>query len=305
MSYYLFNFGHLDGAKHHFPKAGKIIDGILMFQGLLPEAAKIGANFPARYGVATFLMGRSMEIPESDEYVEDLPYFPAELFLWIGDIDNAEHRVQKTAALWAKQGWNDLLPRCELVKAEVIGHRGMFDDAINTVQQALAGVAKNGTASWFCSYLLVRGRIHRYAGNLEEAESALLEGVDLAERCGFGLFLIDLLIELSRICLLRGQTGEAIRMSEYALHGTAGLSRGYSRPLGLAMDDLNMVSCNRPECEYAWGGARAGEVLGEALLRERRNTEASATLGAALDLQKQIGDPRAEYTSRLLKECRT
>jgi hypothetical protein len=56
------------------------------------------------------------------------------------------------------------------------------------------------------------------------------------------------------------------------------------------------------ECQYQWGAAKAGHLLGRSLAAQDRRTEAHAILEMILSLRERIGDPRVIQTEALLKE---
>jgi hypothetical protein len=56
------------------------------------------------------------------------------------------------------------------------------------------------------------------------------------------------------------------------------------------------------DCQYLWGAAAAGHLLGQALAG-RNNHHARAALHEALQLQRWLGDPKVVQTERLLQQC--
>ena len=55
-------------------------------------------------------------------------------------------------------------------------------------------------------------------------------------------------------------------------------------------------------CQYQWGVAKAGHLLGRALAAQDRRPEACQSLEHTLTLRRRIGDPRAQHTEALLRE---
>jgi uncharacterized protein HemY len=53
-------------------------------------------------------------------------------------------------------------------------------------------------------------------------------------------------------------------------------------------------------CQFAWGAAEAGHVLGKVYSARQQWNDARAALQQALATRRQIGDPRAEITQDLL-----
>jgi hypothetical protein len=108
-------------------------------------------------------------------------------------------------------------------------------------------------------------------------QRAVDEGLHLARQCGFGLFHVELLCEAAEICLVRSDAGGADKLAREALgHASA------------------------TECQYQWGAALAGHLLGQALAMQGRAREARAVLQEALELRRNLGDPEAEATERVL-----
>jgi hypothetical protein len=59
-----------------------------------------------------------------------------------------------------------------------------------------------------------------------------------------------------------------------------------------------------PDCQFQWGAAEAGHLLGHSLLKQARLVEARVALGDARALRFALGDPRAAQTERLLARIR-
>ena len=59
-----------------------------------------------------------------------------------------------------------------------------------------------------------------------------------------------------------------------------------------------------PDCQFVWGAAAAGHLLGGALLACGRVDDARRTLEATLSTRRLIGDFRAEQTEALLRSIR-
>jgi hypothetical protein len=56
-----------------------------------------------------------------------------------------------------------------------------------------------------------------------------------------------------------------------------------------------------PECQFLWGGAEAGHLLGRALLAQDRPDEARTVLKEVRSLRIRIGDFRVLQTEALLE----
>jgi hypothetical protein len=59
------------------------------------------------------------------------------------------------------------------------------------------------------------------------------------------------------------------------------------------------------ECQFQWGAAIAGHLLGRSLAAQDRRAEARPILEMVLSLRKRIGDPRVKQTEALLREVCT
>ena len=116
-------------------------------------------------------MGTSNSVPASDEYVDDLPYCPAELLLWLGAVDDGEKRNEATLARWARSGWNDLLPRGELIEAEILARRGHVRAGLEKCQSALTNILKQGSLGLLCLHYVYAGRLLRLAGDHDDARA--------------------------------------------------------------------------------------------------------------------------------------
>ena len=88
------------------------------------------------------------------------------------------------------------------------------------------------------------------------------EGLHLARRCGLGLYQIELLTVKAELLLSESQAAAAEQSAREA---------------------LRLASC--PECQFRWGAAEAGELLGQALVAQDRLTEGMAALNEARSLR--------------------
>ena len=65
-----------------------------------------------------------------------------------------------------------------------------------------------------------------------------------------------------------------------------------------AREALRLAS--HADCQFVWGAAEAGHLLGQALRAQHKIGEARAILDRTLGLRRRLGDPRAADTERLL-----
>jgi hypothetical protein len=88
------------------------------------------------------------------------------------------------------------------------------------------------------------------------------EGLHLARRCGLGLYHIELLAVSAELCLHESQPAAAEQSAREAL--------------GMAC---------AAECQFRWGAAEAGQLLGQALMAQDRLVEGMAELEKARSLR--------------------
>jgi hypothetical protein len=110
-----------------------------------------------------------------------------------------------------------------------------------------------------------------------EAQRAVEEGLRVARQTGLGLYHIELLCAGAALCLARAELDHAEQLAREAL--------------GRALDS---------SCQFLWGAAEAGSLLGRTLAAQRRVDDARAIFTETLDLQRRLGDPRVELTEQLL-----
>jgi hypothetical protein len=103
-------------------------------------------------------------------------------------------------------------------------------------------------------------------------------GIRLARQCGVGLYLIELLCEQAELCLERADAPAAESFSAAALE-----------------------RAQAPDCQFLWGAAESGTLLGRALLKQGKADCARRFLSQALQLRQKLGDPGLDQTQRLLK----
>jgi hypothetical protein len=105
----------------------------------------------------------------------------------------------------------------------------------------------------------------------------LSEGIHLARHRRLGLYHVELLCEQAELFLTRKDAVQAEPAAREALR-----------------------LASHADCQFVWGAAEAGHVLGRALAVQQRVPEARAILDKTLGLRRRLGDPRAALTERLL-----
>jgi tetratricopeptide (TPR) repeat protein len=98
----------------------------------------------------------------------------------------------------------------------------------------------------------------------------LESGLKIARACGFGLYHIDLQLELARLRLLQGDPSSALAALAEALDN--------SRAANPQTNDPALLAATDPCCGYAWAIAEGLQLRAEALLLQAAQTLGSATL---------------------------
>jgi hypothetical protein len=244
---------------------------ILLLQGRLPEVAAAGDS--TRTPVAAFLMGQTTALPP-DQLGSAVPR--EQLLLYLGRLARVE-RAALLGGFYQDIGWEGDRARCQLLLAEA--SRRQFDLALcrKHLDGAAGWITHSGSVEHLCLLHLVRARAGRSAADLVSAQRALEEGLHLARQCGLGLYHVELLCEQAEGCLARADPSTAEQAAREALRRASAVG-----------------------CQFLWGAAQAGHLLGRALLALGRGREARESFQKTLALRRRIGDPGAEATEMLL-----
>jgi hypothetical protein len=244
---------------------------ILLLQGRLPQVAAAGDS--TRTATAAFLMGQTTDLPP-DQLGCAIPR--AQLFLYLGRLDRVL-RSTLVEGFYHDIGWEGDRARCQLLVAEAA--RRLSDEARcrHLLEAASAWVLHSGSVEHLCLWHLTRARLVRTVTRAEAAAAHVAEGLQLARLCGLGLYQVELLCEQAEVWLASGDGAAAERAAREA---------------------FQLASAQK--CQFAWGAAQAGHLLGQALLWQARPGEARAILQEALELRRRIGHPGAAATERLL-----
>jgi tetratricopeptide (TPR) repeat protein len=244
---------------------------IRLLQGRLPHVAVEGDE--TRAAIAAFLMGRTKEFPP-DRLGCAIP--TAQLLLLQGRL----HRLNASGFrvdLYQDIGWEGERARCQLLLAEAARRHGDLAAAGASLQAAYSWAVHSGSIEHLCLLHLVQARLARSEGDGENAQRAVAGGIHMARQCGLGLYLIELLCEQAEICLARADAPAAEHVA------AAALERAQS-----------------PDCQFQWGAAEAGHLLGQALWQQGQLDRARRFLKRALARRRILGDPRVELTRHLL-----
>ena len=244
---------------------------IRLLQGRLSEVEQEADA--ARAEVARFLMGCATRLP-ADALGCVIPR--VQILLYLGRNADAWLTTQPEQ-VYEMIGWEDDRARCQLFRADVASQLGDGKGANESLDAATGWILHSGSVEHLCVYHLVRARIAFRAQDFQAAQLAVKEGLHLARRCGLRLYLVELLSLRAELFLNEPQPSAAEKVAREAL-----------------------ALASAPECQFQWGTAEAGHLLGHSLLAQARLVEARAALGDARSLRNALGDPRVVQTERLL-----
>jgi hypothetical protein len=244
---------------------------IRLLQGRLSEVEREADA--ARAEVARFLMGCATRLP-ADALGCVIPR--VQILLYLGRNADAWLSTQPEQ-VYEMIGWEDDRARCQLFRADVASQLGDREGAEQSLEAATGWALHAGSIEHLCIYHLVRARIAFRAQDRHSAQLAAKEGLHLARRCGLRLYLVELLSLRAELFLDESQPSAAEDAAREAL-----------------------ALASAPECQFQWGAAEAGHLLGHSLLAQARLVEARAALGDARALRFALGDPRVVQTERLL-----
>jgi hypothetical protein len=249
---------------------------IRLLQGRLPQVAKEGDS--ARTALAAFLMGQGKELPP-DPFGCVIPR--DQIWLYRGPLPDGRHSALHER-FYHDIGWEGDRVRCQLLQAEVARRQADLARCREYLELASGWILHSGSVEHLCLLHLVRARVARTVGDGEAAQCAVHEGLHLARQCGLGLYHIELLCEQAEICLARADSPVAEQVAGEALE-----------------------RASAADCQFVWGAAEAGHLLGQSLMAQRRFPEARAVLNRALELRQRIGDPKIRQTEQLLAILRS
>jgi hypothetical protein len=270
LAWHLRALGELDEAYANNPLPYFRAD-VRLLQGRLPAAAAEGDE--ARAAAAAFLMGRTQKLPPQ---ALGCVVPRLQVLLYLGRHQQA-WRSAEMAALYEDIGMEGERARCRLLLAELARRQGDLALGRKYLEEASAWVLHSGSVEHLALLHLVRARAAASCGEGEAAQRAVDEGLHVARQCGLGLSLVELLCAQAELCLDRADAVAAEGFAAAAVERAAAA-----------------------DCRFAWGEAEAGHLLGRAFAAQGRERPARAVLARALELRRQIGDPRVEETERLL-----
>jgi hypothetical protein len=246
---------------------------IRLLQGRLPQVAAVGDS--VRSAIAAFLMGHSQQLPAS---ILGCAIPRQQILLYLGLL----RHVDRSAAFedfYHEIGWEGDRARCRLLLAESARRQKDTTLCRSHLEAASVWILHSGSVEHLCLWHLVRSRAARQTQDSETAQRAVDEGLHIARQSGLGLYHVELLCEQAEVCLARADLPAAEQVAGAALE-----------------------RATAAECQFAWGAAEAGHLLGQALLLQNRKHEARAILNKTCDTRRRIGDPRVEHTEQLLEK---
>ncbi len=117
-----------------------------------------------------------------------------------GDLIEAERAANLELK---KSQFEDDRVRSEFALAEIERRQGALEDARSRMNKASTWTLNSGSQEHLCLMQLLRARVAIDDGAYETAAGALDEGTHVARESGFGLWLMELLIERARLLMLQ------------------------------------------------------------------------------------------------------
>ena len=271
LGWYLRALGELEAAfeYHSFPFFRA---DIRLLQGRLTEVEKEGD--PARTAIAQFLMGQTTRLPPD---TLGCVISRVQLLLYTGRYSDAWLGTQPEQ-VYEMIGWEDDRARSQLLRADVACRMGDPDSTRQSIESPGRWILHSGSVEHLCLYHLVRCRSAKKAGDIQGAQLAVIEGLHIARRCGLGLYHVELLSMQAELLMASAQAVGAEDSAREA-----------------------MRLASSAGCQFIWGVAEAGQLLGRALARQGRSEEALAALEEVRSLRARIGDVRASQTEALIE----
>src|SRR5262249_20946057 len=165
-----------------------------------------------------------------------------QLLIFLGRLDRAR-RSAVVEPFYKDIGWESDRARCRLIQAELARRQADRRRAYEGLYDAARWILHSGSVEHLCLLHLMRSRVARRGGDLVLARQALDEGLHLARHCGLGLYHVDLLCEQAELGLAEEEAAAAEASAREALR-----------------------RASAAECQFLWGAAEAGHLLGQALV---------------------------------------
>ena len=205
----------------------------------------------------------------------------AEWKLATGDQVGALTQTEANRKIAVQQNWTDTLALCDVLR----GLCKLSDDLMlsgRCLASAREYASRTGHIETALRCYHLAAVLARYEKNFDLALSEALDGIQLADSCGFGRWSLDLRTELAKIHLAAGQPAKAVEPAEWVLKRS-----------------------DEPDCQYGWGIADSLHLLGVAHARMRgkaNRAKARDYLRRAVEKRKAIEHPGFSETEEELRK---
>jgi tetratricopeptide (TPR) repeat protein len=123
--------------------------------------------------------------------------------LQMGEVALAQAEVTASIRLAAEEDYRRGKQMGKLIEAEIAARSDRATEAQNLVSEALSAFEKLGIMEGL--NFEFAGRVHKWIGQLEQAEAYLRSGISVAK--GFPLYLAALHVELGDVLRMKGERG--------------------------------------------------------------------------------------------------
>jgi hypothetical protein len=221
-------FGRMDEALRWRPNNRYL----LLLSGNLSQLSNDPSE--ATRSIARALRGEEVRVPER---APDSPITASMVHIYRGDLIEAERAANLESK---KSQFEDDRVRTEFALAEIERRQGALEDARARINKASTWTLNSGSQEHLCMMQLLRARMAIDENAIDTANSALDEGTHIARESGFGLWLIELLIERARLQMIQ---------------------KDYIGAEGSAQEAFELASS--PECRFHFGETEARALLKE------------------------------------------
>ncbi len=197
------------------------------------------------YTEARHHFSKATECQSEPMLYANLGVWEAEWKLATGDRRGALIQTEANQKICRRLRWTRDLALCEIV----FGLCALPDDpeqARTHLNAAREYASRTGNIEVTLRCYHLTAEIARHERKLDVALSEALDGIQLADSCGFGRWSLDIRTELAKIHLAAGELAKAIEPAEWVLKQS-----------------------EKSECQYAWGVADSLHLLGVAHARMR------------------------------------
>jgi len=182
--------------------------------------------------IAKSLRGEDVRLPDR---APDSPVTSSMAYLYRNELVEAERAAKLEMT---KSQFEDDRVRSEFTLVEIERRQGALEEAKLRLNKASTWTLNSGSQEHLCLMQLMRARVAIDEKAYDTANIAVDEGTNIARECGFGLWLIELLIERARL--------------QMALND-------YTQAEGAAQEAFELASS--PECRFKFGESEARQLL--------------------------------------------